>query len=215
MRALAGDVAAVLDTALADRAFVVGISLGGMIAQEVALQHPDRVCGLVLLATSPGLPHARIPRPRTLLTLLSLPFRRDNGALSRLLLAKKHLGRARELLADWPMAMAAEPTSVSAFMSQLAAAATHSTGSRLGRVRCATIVITGDDDALIHPKNSHFLAARIPGAVLEVLPDVGHAIPVVDEDVVARALQKIATFTSRAVNNSTRDPCTRRAGHPR
>jgi pimeloyl-ACP methyl ester carboxylesterase len=61
MAAMADDVAAVLNAAGVQRACIVGISLGGMIAQHVALRHPARVAGLVLLATTAGFPHARLP----------------------------------------------------------------------------------------------------------------------------------------------------------
>jgi pimeloyl-ACP methyl ester carboxylesterase len=191
MRRFARDVVAVLDHAGLERAVVAGISMGGMIAQELALRHPERVLGLVLLATSPGLPHGKLASPRTLLTLLSLPFRRDGRALARLLLPRTHHPRARELLAEWPAAMAAEPVPFSTFWSHLAAATTHSTGSRLARLRCDTVVIHGADDMLIHPDNGRFLARRIPGAILEVLPDVGHGIPIVDERAIARALGRL------------------------
>ena len=72
MGQLADDVAAVLDAAGVARAFVVGISLGGMIAQHVALRHPGRVAGLGLLATTPGLPYGVIPPAATLWALLRL-----------------------------------------------------------------------------------------------------------------------------------------------
>jgi pimeloyl-ACP methyl ester carboxylesterase len=104
------------------------------------------------------------------------------------LLPHKHRARARELLADWPAALAAEPPPLVAFWLHLAAAATHSTGSRLPRLRCATVVVHGEEDVLIHPDNGRILAARIPGASLEMLADVGHGIPIIDERVVARAL---------------------------
>lgn len=198
MADMADDVAAVLDDVGADRAYVVGISMGGMIAQHVALRHPKRVEGLVLLATMPGFPHARLPSPRTLATLLSIPLtaRRSAGvALSRILLPKKHQHRARELMWRWPAALAAEPTHPRAFFAQLGAVLRHSTGFRLHGIRCPTVVVTGEDDILVPPKNSHFLAKKIPRATLEVLPDVAHGVPLADERVVHRALAKLWAAT--------------------
>jgi pimeloyl-ACP methyl ester carboxylesterase len=195
MATLADDVAAVLDAAGVEKAIVVGISLGGMIAQHVALRHPDRVAGLVLLATTAGVPYARLPKARALATLLGLPiagrFRPSaqvGRSLARLLLAEKDVPRARELLSQWPAAMRAEPMLPRSYFAQLAAVATHSTGSRLRRIACPTVVVTGDEDILIPPHNSRLLARLIPGAHLEVVRSCGHAIPASDPDCIERAL---------------------------
>jgi pimeloyl-ACP methyl ester carboxylesterase len=194
MRTLAGDVVAVLDAARVDRAYVVGISLGGMIAQHVAIRHPSRVRGLVLLATTAGLPYALPPGPRHLGTLLTLPIRstrRIGRSLARLLLSAKDAPRASELLAQWPALMHTDPTSLRVYYAQLAAVLGHSTGLRLRRVTCPTAVVTGDDDVLVPPYNSRVLAELVPGAHLEVLPDCGHAIPASDPQCIPRALARV------------------------
>ena len=199
MATLADDVAAVLDAAGAGKAIVVGISLGGMIAQHVALRHPGRVAGLVLLATTAGVPYARLPKARALATLLGLPiagrFRppaQVGRSLARLLLAEKDVPRARELLSQWPAAMRAEPMLPRSYFAQLAAVMTHSTGSRLRRMVCPTVVVTGDEDILIPPHNSRLLARLIPGAPLEVVRSCGHAIPASDPDCIERALVRLS-----------------------
>jgi 3-oxoadipate enol-lactonase len=191
---MADDAIAALDAAGAEAADVVGISLGGMIAQHVALRHPTRVRGLALLATTPGLPQGRLPQPRHLTALLAAGLaRRDQPtpAMARLLLSAKHLPQAKELLAEWPAAMAAEPLSSWGFLGQLAAAATHSTASRLAAIACPTVIVAGDEDILQPPDNSRLLARLIPHAELEVLRQVGHAIPLGDPEVVARCLAKL------------------------
>src|SRR5258708_37403790 len=80
MAAMADDVAAVLDHARVDRAHVVGLSLGGTIAQHVALRHDRRVDGLVLPRTSAGFPHMSLPKAKALASFLALPF---DGSLRR------------------------------------------------------------------------------------------------------------------------------------
>jgi pimeloyl-ACP methyl ester carboxylesterase len=199
MATLADDVAAVLDAAGAGKAIVVGISLGGMIAQHVALRHSDRVAGLVLLATTAGVPHARLPKARALATLLGLPiagrFRPQaqvGRALARLLLAEKDVPRARELLSQWPAAMRAEPMLPRSYFAQLAAVVTHSTGSRLRRITCPTVVVTGDEDILIPPSNSRMIAKLVPGAHLDVVRECGHAIPASDPECIERALARLS-----------------------
>jgi 3-oxoadipate enol-lactonase len=198
MTTLADDVAAVLDAARVERASVVGISLGGMIAQHVALRHPRRVSGLVLMATTAGVPHARLPKLRAIATLVGLPIlQRVRGpaqvgrSLARLLLSEQDVPRARELLAQWPAAMRAEPMNPRSYFSQLTAVVGHSTGFRLKRIGCPTVVVTGDDDVLIPPHNSRVLARLVPGAHLEVLRACGHAIPASDPGCVQRALDRL------------------------
>ena len=192
MAHMADDVIAAMDAAGARTATVVGISMGGMIAQHVAIRHPARVSGLVLLATSPGMPHMRLPPARTLATLLSLPLGDRTGRrLAGLLLPAMHLPRARELLAHWPAALAADRVPARTFFAQLAAVCLHSTGFKLRALRVPTVVVTGAEDLLVHPKNSSIIAKLIPGAALEVIPNVGHGIPILDERVVLRALQRL------------------------
>jgi pimeloyl-ACP methyl ester carboxylesterase len=198
MATFADDVAAVLDAAGIERACVAGISLGGMIAQHVALRHPSRVAGLILLATTAGFPHARLPRIASLATLVGFPVARllrspaqVGRALARILLSEKDLPRARELLAEWPAAMRAEPTAPAAYFAQLAAVLGHSAGFRLRRLACPTVVVTGDDDTLIPAHNSRMLARLVPGAHLEVVAGSGHAIPTSDPECIRRALERL------------------------
>jgi pimeloyl-ACP methyl ester carboxylesterase len=198
MATMADDVAAVLDAAQIERACVVGISLGGMIAQHVALRHPARVAGLVLLATTAGFPHARLPRMKSLATLIGLPIARRirppaqvGRAVARLLLSERDVPRARELLSAWPAALRADPMTPSTYFAQLAAVLGHAAGFRLRRLGCPTVVVTGDDDVLIPPHNSRLLARLVPDAHLEVVAGCGHAIPASDPDCIARALARL------------------------
>jgi 3-oxoadipate enol-lactonase len=195
MGVMADDVAAVLDHARVDRAYVVGISLGGMVAQHVALRHPSRVKGLVLLATTAGFPHIRPPSPLALASFLALPLtgrlrqKHVHPSFARLLLSRKDSKRARELLAGWPNALQTEPTSFRVFAAHFAAVLGHSTGSRLKRLTCPTVIVTGDDDSLLPHHNSRLLARLVPGAHLEVVP-AGHIIPASQPDIVRRALAR-------------------------
>jgi 3-oxoadipate enol-lactonase len=201
MRTMADDVAAVLDHAELDRAYVVGISLGGMIAQHVAIRHPSRVAGLVLLATTAGFHHVRPPSLMALARFLSLPlsgaFRRSDvhPSFARLLLSKRDVARSGELLAGWPTALQTEPTSLRVFAAHFAAVLGHSAGSRLRRIACPTVIVTGDDDSLLPHHNSRLLARLVPGAHLEVVPG-GHIIPASDPECVRRALDRVRQMAS-------------------
>lgn len=198
MGTMADDVAAVMDDAGVASAIVAGISMGGMIAQHVALRHPSRVEGLVLMATTPGLPHGRLASPRALATLARLPFLR--GAAARrasasILLPPAHVERAAELLGHWAPAFAQDPIRPRTFFVQLGAILGHSTGARLPAVRAPTIVVAAAHDALVPLEATRAIAELVPGAELEVLPDVGHSIPTLDPDVVPRAVLRLRART--------------------
>jgi 3-oxoadipate enol-lactonase len=188
------DVIAVLDDLGEERAILCGISMGGMISQEAALRHPRRVCGLVLLATTAGLPVGRLPGVKALQALVRLPFEpRDGGkAFVFLLLPRAQWSRAREIFADWADAFKADRTPPSVFFRQLLAAACHSTGRRLKDLRIPVMVMTGMEDILVPPINSRRIANRVPHADLELLPNVGHAVPVLDREVITRGLTALA-----------------------
>lgn len=188
MADMADDVAAVLDHAGVRQAVVVGISMGGMIAQHLVLRHPDRVNGLVLLATTPGLPHGRLPELDMIRVLLGSPLRKTGHveALAQLILPKHAHSRANELLAGWFELLREQAPVAPAFFGQVGAVVGHSTGRRLGNIRVPTRVITGDQDRLVPPANSRLLSERIPNATLEVLEGIGHGIPLMDREVIGR-----------------------------
>jgi 3-oxoadipate enol-lactonase len=194
MAEMADDVIAAMDGAGMRSATIVGISMGGMIAQHVALRHPDRVDGLVLLATTPGLPHGRLPGMRALATLISMPLavpRKGMSALAGILLTKEQAANAGELMREWPGALRAEPVPPLAFLGQFAAVALHSTGFSLRHLDVPAVVVGAEHDVLLPPACSRKLAELIPRAHLELLDDAAHGIPITDRDVVRRALARL------------------------
>lgn len=190
MAEMADDVAAVLDHAGLASAVIVGYSMGGMIAQHLALRHPERVRALVLMATSAGFPHGHFPELDMLRTLVSAPLRKSGHVrtLAKLVLPTHAHERAPELLADWLELMVEERPRKRGLLGQAGAVLGHSTGRRLHQIRVPTRVITGDCDLLVPPANSHVLTKRIPGAQLEVLEGVGHGILLMEPDALRRNL---------------------------
>jgi pimeloyl-ACP methyl ester carboxylesterase len=187
MRDLADDAAAVLDAAGAKTAHVFGISMGGMIAQELVLRHPDRVRSLVLGATFAGWLRSRKPGLRTMLDLLLLNCGFvDADRLARLMVSAEWHGRNPGGALEW--IRRAERTALRFALAQMAAIARHSTATRLAQIRTKTLILTGDGDRLVPAANSLLLAKLIPGARLLVLPGAGHAFPLEREQETVQAL---------------------------
>lgn len=187
IRDLADDAARVLDAAGIPEAAVFGISMGGMIAQELALRYPRRVRSLVLGATfgsqlwshKPGLGVAR----DLLLVTLS---RRNPRRMARLLVSDDFLARNQDRFAAWLARLSHPRRSVA--RRQILAIARHEAEDRLPRLRIPTLVLSGDRDRLVPVENSRRLARLIPRARLVELPGAGHAFPFERPEETVRAL---------------------------
>jgi pimeloyl-ACP methyl ester carboxylesterase len=177
-RQMADDAAAVLDAAGIPRASVFGISMGGMIAIELALNHPHRIHRLALGATLAGWPRSKKPTLATITALL-LANLRGGGAISRLgplLVSSASLESDFAEFARW--IASAEPADLWTRTAQFAAVALHRADGRVAGIRAPTLVITGDRDLLVPPENSRLLARTIPGARIHELAGAGHCFPV-------------------------------------
>ncbi len=193
MAGLAADSAAVMEHAGVERALVVGLSLGGMIAQRLALNHSERVGGLVLAATTCGFPLGRPVRLRVvreMIRALSGSHRAVQGMRS-LLVHPDSLARRPDMFSMWDRTMGSAPPRMAGFMGQMAAAAGHAACLQLKRIACPTEVITGDSDAIIPPHNSKVLARRIPGANLTLVPRAGHAFPLEHPRALPEAISRV------------------------
>jgi 3-oxoadipate enol-lactonase len=174
---MAKDAIAVLDEVGTKRAHLVGISMGGMISQLVALDHPERVDRLVLLSTHFGGGNVVHPTAETASVLAAAPgtaveevMRRSLKVITAPGFAEAHPEAIDELVA---YAVAA-PTPAACFMAQLQAIIDSDRSERVSRIRAPTLVVHGDSDALIPVGNGHRLAEAIPGAKLELLGGCGH-----------------------------------------
>lgn len=177
MSEMADDVAMVLDAEGVDRAMVVGVSFGGMLAQHVTLNHPERVSGLLLAATTCGVPTGVFPRLESIWLLIKMVFASTTVTFEeaqKLFSHPESEHKVRELFSHWEEVLEELPTPPWAVLGQLLAAAFHHTGSSLNQIRVPTRVVTGDSDYLIPPKNSEILAELIPDATLAVVPKAGH-----------------------------------------
>jgi len=171
-RELAGDALQVLDEAGIERAHVLGASLGGMIAQELAVAAPERVDKLVLCCTTPG-GEATVPMPAVTVQLFaeagSLP---PDVALRRFVENALAPDAAPELVEELYRRRLENPPDPVGWPAQ--AAAGMSFAGVDGSIRAPTLLVTGTEDNVVDPRNTDVLAERIPGARVERLPGTGH-----------------------------------------
>jgi len=174
---LAADASGLLDALEIDSAHVLGISMGGMVAQELALAHPEQVRTLTLGCTYCGGEGSSQAAPEV---------------IQRLFEAISSGDRQRALRTAWEInvspAKAADADAYAAFleiserravavpvvMAQAQAVLGHDTSARLQDLAMPTLVIHGTVDQLLPVANGRMIAARIPGARLEILDGVGH-----------------------------------------
>ena len=179
LRALADDAASVLDAAGAAQADVLGISMGGMIAQELVLRHPARVRHLALGCTFASWIRSHHPKPGVLLDLFAVMSRRAGlERAASLLVGPGFLDQpgGPKRFQHWRDCADRGRARGSALL-QMIAVSLHGTTNRLGTVRAKTLVMTGDRDRLVRPENATALARAIPGARLHVFAGAGHVFP--------------------------------------
>jgi 3-oxoadipate enol-lactonase len=180
---LAHDAVAVLDAAGAQTAHVYGISLGSLVAQEVALRHPDRVEALVLGSSSAGGFAAYKPPPTSfaqtfLVRAGGMGTEEAEWAAVPYTYAERTRRLHPERIATDIGHRLSSPPEPMAYMHQAAAVATHDAYDRLNRLAVPTLVVHGEQDVFIPPANALVLAERIPGAVLRLWPDAAHMYPI-------------------------------------
>ena len=203
---LADDAAAVLDAAGEPYAHVYGISLGSLVAQELALRRPARVQTLVLGASSAGGFAAYKPPP----TSFAQTFLVRAGSMGAEEAAwasvpytyaeKTRRSHADRIGIDIARRMEAPPEAI-AYMHQAAAVATHDAYERLNQIAAPTLVVHGEQDVFVPPANALVLAERIPGAELQLWPDAAHMY-IIDEP---RADEEIARFLARHADTPCRN----------
>ena len=176
---MAQDVVSVFDHAGIRRSNVLGASLGGMVAQELAVLHPGRVSRLALACTTPGWPFA-FPMPASS-ALLTTALRRlpREVALRRLVqnaLSPQTLKHHPELVERLVTYQQSRPVDHRAWSAQALAGASYAGRLTQSRIRAPTLVVHGGEDKVVDPRNGKLLADRIPGAQLVVFPGLGHLL---------------------------------------
>jgi 3-oxoadipate enol-lactonase len=188
---MVGDVVAVLDAAGIRRAHVLGASLGGMVAQELAITHPERVDGLVLASTTPGWPFA-YPMPAATVRLIAATADMTADAAVRRhsenTLSARTVRHRPELVDRLVRLQGYGPADAGILRAQARAGARYAGCLRQARIRARTLIVHGDADTVVDPRNARLLAERIPGAQLVTFPGLGHLLFWEDPDGFAAAV---------------------------
>jgi 3-oxoadipate enol-lactonase len=174
---MANDTVGLLDALGVERADVFGVSMGGMIAQEIAVRHPERIDRLILGATSPG-GDAQVLAPPEVQAYLEP---RLDLTLHEALWWSAPAGFPQEFIDAHPdiverkvQANMVYPSSLEAYRAQLDAYRAFNIGDRISEISSPTLVLAGDSDILIPPENGWILADAIPEAEFRTIEGEGH-----------------------------------------
>jgi pimeloyl-ACP methyl ester carboxylesterase len=191
IRLAAEDSLRLLDALGIERAHVVGMSMGGMIAQEMALAAPSRVVRLVLACTTAGLRSGAFISSETLRLAMRYVTDRQTRRRSRamnLLFTPEFIEKSQELADEFERRIYRAPISKGAYRKQIAAVLRFDARRRLGQIQSPTLVITGTRDALMPKRHSKILAERIPNARLVEIPESGHGFLVDSAELAAKEI---------------------------
>ncbi len=173
----AADAAALLDRLAIQSAHVLGISMGGIIAEELALSFPDRVRRLILCSTIFGGANARQPSSETLGYLMQYQetpseeiCRMEIGYGTAPGFCENHPERAARLV---EFKLRTRPPRF-AYMRQLMSGVGYSNEDRLRRLKIPTLIMVGRHDRILPPENANRLHTLIPGSQIRIFENSGH-----------------------------------------
>jgi pimeloyl-ACP methyl ester carboxylesterase len=180
IKMFAEDTAGLMDALKIERAHILGISMGGMIAQEFALNHPDRVERLVLCSTTCGGSNSVQPSPQALALLMRprVGITEEQVAKNwiQLLFTEDVVKSNANYMDAVTRQLLKAPIPADPYRRQLEAIENFDAYERLPEIKATTLVMHGKKDILIPPENAKIIADRIPAAKLVYLENSGHAL---------------------------------------
>ncbi len=180
IRMFADDTVKLMDTLNIGKAHILGVSMGGMIAQEIAINYPERVEKLVLCVTSPGGSKA-IPPSQEVISLLAsdrskIPPEDLARATLSLLYPEEYLKTHPEVAELTVKRISMYMIPPDAYMRQLNAVMNFDAYDRLNNIKAPTLVVSGGKDILVPPENGKILAEAILNAKLVIFENAGHGL---------------------------------------
>ena len=209
---MARDALGVLDARGVERAHVVGLSMGAMIAQRLALLAPERALSLTSIMGSSGARGLMKPQPAVLRAAAGKSRARGDEALVQYYvrflkaIASPAFPPSDEQLREvfYRTARRHAPHNDATYRQLAAILADGERAELLGRIRCPTLVVHGADDPWVPPVCGRDTARRIPGARLAIIPDMAHDLaPVGHPEIVRRVLAVLLPFLSTVSQAST------------
>jgi pimeloyl-ACP methyl ester carboxylesterase len=196
---LAGDLAALMDAVDLSSATLAGFSLGGTIAMRAAIDHPDRVAELALIATSSRVNSAAAEWYRQRATMAA----QGDPALRETLdrdTEDVYRNRPEEIQAGLLIRRqaTADPAGHANACLAMASLKEHPLDPELGQVRAPTVILAGDHDQHCPPRAAEIIVGAIAGSRLEVLSDTGHPLPVERPGEVAKAIAEVHAMATTA-----------------
>jgi pimeloyl-ACP methyl ester carboxylesterase len=199
MKMMAADARGLLDAIGIDSAHVFGISMGGMIAQEFALNYPDKVISLILGCTECGGKNNIKPTKEAFEFLFSpemlkLPVEERARQTAPWLWSQEFIDKHPEAVEFYVAITSKYPTPTRGYVCQAQAIMGNDTYERLPQITAPTLVIAGSADRIIPAENSKIIASRIPNAELVILENAGHGFIT---DAEAESIRAILDFLRR------------------
>jgi len=198
IRQMADDAAELMDAIGIGKAHVFGISMGGMIAQEVVLNHPQKVQRLVLGCTNCGPAHSVAVSAQTLARfgqIMQLPVEERIQRYWEITVTPEFVQSRADFLARIIELGMTTPTPMETFGRQFGAAQAFDTHDRLSQIKSPTLILHGNRDILVPAENAEILHEQIPGSRVRIVQGTGHCFFWEEPEEV---VQEVVGFLSKA-----------------
>jgi pimeloyl-ACP methyl ester carboxylesterase len=172
---MAKDVVGLMDALDVDKAHILGQSMGGMIAQEIAIEHPERVSKLILCCTTSGVTRV-LPSWRMIKWLWRKTAGFSPQDTLNMLYSKDYMQQNPAMIAALVERMQMTPSNARSAEIHKLANKSFDSYHRLGRITAPTLILHGEEDWVFRPKHAQILHQRIAGSELILFPHAGHGV---------------------------------------